>query len=358
VREGRARPWARIGIAGHHRAAVLVSCLTVLGLVAYRLTSPALAETDTRRAGPGHRAGVAGPGPEGARAGREVALTFDDLPWADDEVPLDSVADRTARLLAALRRHGAPGVAFVIGGRVLGEGDAGRRLDLLRDWRDAGVELGNHSWSHLALQKVPLERYEMDVLRGDSIPRLLMGEVGRVPRYFRPPFNQTGPTRAVRDSFVVFLARHGYALAPFTVEDVDYAFDDLYRAAAGDTARQGRIGRAYLAHFDTAMAFAEELAHETFGRDIPQVLLLHADDLNALYLGRLLDRLLARGYRFVTLAAALDDTAYATPDGYVGPYGISWLHRWRLALGLPNRLREEPDPPGWVLRDYRALHRK
>lgn len=44
-----------------------------------------------------------------------------------------------------------------------------------------------------------------------------------------------------------------------------------------------------------------------------------------------------------------------TEDVYVGPYGISWLHRWRQGLGLPNRLIDEPEPPAWIMDGYRAL---
>jgi peptidoglycan/xylan/chitin deacetylase (PgdA/CDA1 family) len=340
------------------RAAAGVAGLTVAVLLVYRFVVPGVASAAPVGGGAPQGVPVTDATPRTGVGSRRVALTFDDLPWADADVPLDSVAGRTRRLLAVLRAHDAPAVAFVIGRRVLAGGHADRRLDLLRAWRDAGVELGNHTWSHLAFQKTPLDRYEDDVLRGDAVPRLLMGEVGKTPHFFRPPLNQTGPTREARDAFAAFLAERGYALAPFTVEDVDYAFDDLYRAAAGDTARQARIGRTYLAHFDTAMAFGERLSRETFGREIPQVLLLHADDLNALYLGRILDRLESRGYRFITLRTALADSAYATPDGYVGRWGISWLHRWRAGLGLPSRLRDEPDPPAWVLDDYRALHEK
>lgn len=182
--------------------------------------------------------------------------------------------------------------------------------------------------------------------------------MGEDPHWFRPPFNQTGPTREARDAFSRFLESRGYALAPFTVEDVDYAFDLLYgtAAGAGDVGREDRVGRAYLTHLDTMMAFAEKLARETFGREIPQVLLLHANDLNARYMEAILERLEARGYRFITLDEAVRDPAYATQDGYVGSHGISWLHRWRMSLGLPDRLRDEPDPPGWVLRDYQRLH--
>jgi hypothetical protein len=151
------------------------------------------------------------------------------------------------------------------------------------------------------------------------------------------------------------MAKRGYRIAPFTVEHRDYLFNALYVAARaqGDSVRMGRIGDAYLAQLDTAFAFAEELSRDTFGRDVAQVFLIHANDINADYLSEMLARLSRRGYRFVTLQETLADPAYATPDEYVGPTGISWLHRWRVTLGLRERWREEPDPPAWVLKAYR-----
>jgi hypothetical protein len=63
----------------------------------------------------------------------------------------------------------------------------------------------------------------------------------------------------------------------------------------------------------------------------------------------------ARGYRFVTLDEALKGDAYRTPDGYVGRFGPSWLHRWRIALGKPDRLRDEGDPPAWVVETFNRI---
>jgi len=273
-----------------------------------------------------------------------------------DSVPLDSVEAGTRRILGALRRHHAPAVAFVVGSKVLEARDVDGRLSLLRAWRDAGVRLANHGYDHLHFQTTPLARYEDNMVQGDVVPALLMNETGAKPLYYRPPYNQTGPTREIRDDFRAFLAARDYTLAPFTVEDVDYAFDDLLRNAAGDSARRARIEATYRAFFDTTMAYGEKVARETFGREIPQVLLLHANRLNARNLGWILSRLEARGYHFVALREALRDPAYATPDGYVGRWGISWLDRWRMGMGLHSLLRSSPDPPRWVLDDYRRIH--
>ena len=97
------------------------------------------------------------------------------------------------------------------------------------------------------------------------------------------------------------------------------------------------------------VAWCETLATEDFGRAIPQILLIHANELHTDALDALLTRIEQRGYRFVTLGDAMKDAAYSTPDDFVGSFGPSWLHRWRVAKNLPSRLKDEPDPPQWVI---------
>jgi len=51
-----------------------------------------------------------------------------------------------------------------------------------------------------------------------------------------------------------------------------------------------------------------------FGRNIDQVLLLHANELNSAWFGTLADTLTARGYSFISLSEALQDPAYQSSD--------------------------------------------
>jgi hypothetical protein len=159
----------------------------------------------------------------------------------------------------------------------------------------------------------------------------------------------------VKAAFEAFLAGHGYAVAPFSVEGFDYGFDVLWRRAAQRGERDGleKLRAAYVAHTLAVTAYMEGLSRRTFGRELPQVLLLHASALNAEALDGLLAALAGRGYRFVTLEDALRDEAWSTPDRFVGPYGPSWLHRFQLAKARPYSIAEEPDPPQWVLDAYR-----
>ena len=223
------------------------------------------------------------------------------------------------------------------------------------------MDLGNHNFGHVGFQKTPLAEYQEAVLKGEVVTRALLQRRGRAPRYYRHTFTQTGPTREAKAAFEAFLADHGYAVAPFTVEHSDYVFAALYADAleARDEAQARKISEAYLAQLDTALAHFENESRELFGREIPQILLIHANRLNAAALGAMLDRLQGRGYRFVTLDEALRDPAYASPDDYIGPAGPSWLHRFFVARGrdMMTSLRAEPDPPPFVLDAYRALRR-
>ena len=85
------------------------------------------------------------------------------------------------------------------------------------------------------------------------------------------------------------------------------------------------------------------------GREIPQVLLLHATALNASSLDALAGMFKTRGYTFISLDLALEDAAYQSADTYVGPGGITWLHRWALTNGTRGTaFGGEPIVPDWI----------
>ena len=85
------------------------------------------------------------------------------------------------------------------------------------------------------------------------------------------------------------------------------------------------------------------------GREVRQTLLIHASALNAAMLDRLASMFRARGYRFISLERALEDPAYRHRDGYYGPAGITWLHRWAITDGKPGTIfAGEPSVPAWI----------
>jgi peptidoglycan/xylan/chitin deacetylase (PgdA/CDA1 family) len=286
---------------------------------------------------------------------RAIALTFDDLPMAQ-RLPLDQARHATERILSALKPAGIRTVAFVNENKLEVPGETDRRLSLLRAWIDAGHELGNHTYSHPDLNSTPLLVYQSDILRGERHIRPMMTSAGKELRWFRHPFTHTGPSQQIKFNVELFLKRKGYRVAPFTIENSDWLFSKVWSDAVrrGDRGSATRIKDAYLDFNDIMFGWFERLSAESFSRDIPQILLLHANALNAEVLPELLARIRARGYRFVSLDEAMADNVYEIRDGYVGKSGPSYIHRWAATRGLPSRLRDEPDPPAWISELFRA----
>ncbi|MGE5320324.1 MAG: polysaccharide deacetylase family protein [Hyphomicrobiaceae bacterium] len=283
---------------------------------------------------------------------RAVAITFDDLPFAAVPTGEDGYLESmTARLLHSLQAEQVPAVGFVNEAKLTRDDTLDPlRVDLLRSWIKAGFELGNHTYSHLSLNRVPLAVFEADLLRGETVTRPLMLSAGKTPRWFRHPFLHQGTTPEVRRAFQDFLAEHGYAVAPVTVNSAEWVFGAAYaRAQAqGDEAAAHRIGEAYLPYMQAVLAQAEQLALDLFGRPISHVLVLHANALNADYFAALAAMLRQRGYRFISLDDALGDSAYASPLAPTGIEGESWLEGWAREAGL--RPSQPPPVPGFVKR--------
>jgi len=286
--------------------------------------------------------------PAGAKT---MALTFDDLPKSSGMEDIEGARRTTESILKVLKAHKGPAVGFVNEGKLYaGAAMIEERAELLRLWVKAGVTLGNHTYSHLDINDVPLKKYQDDVVRGErTYTRLMRGIPAE--RWFRHPFTHTGPTEDVKAALNKFLAARGYRIAPFTIENSDWIFSAAYKKAkaSGDEAQAVRVRDEYLVYTSQMLDWDEKLSREDFGRDIPQILLIHANDLHTDALDALLTNIEKRGYRWVTLAEAMKDAAYKTPDHFVGTSGPSWLHRWRVAKNLPDRMREEPDPPQWVV---------
>lgn len=296
--------------------------------------------------------------------GRRLAVTIDDLPANPAGSVAKDPATQTAmtrKLLATLAAWSIPAVGFVNEGAldVPGETAAEReeRIAVLRLWTDAGLELGNHTYSHRSLNREPLDAFQADVVRGEAVTRALLAGSGKSLRYFRHPFLQVGLELDKRRAFERFLAERGYTVAPVTVDNDEWIFAAVYADALrrGDPAAAERVANEYLAYMEQVFGFVEEVSRRLLGRELPQVLLIHANALNADHLDALAARIEARGYRYVTLEEALRDPAYSRPDDYVGAWGLSWLHHWEVTEG--KKRSPSPDPAPWVREAYQALSR-
>ncbi|CAN5863766.1 hypothetical protein BH18ACI5_BH18ACI5_28510 [soil metagenome] len=284
---------------------------------------------------------------------RRMAITIDDLPTASvlgDDVA--SAERTTTALVDALVRNHVPAIGFINERKLQPRGAVDpQRVALLQQWIDAGLELGNHTFSHPDLHNTPLADFEREVLEGERVTKPLLAAKGKPLRFFRHPFLHTGRTLEIKTAFEAFLQRHGYRVAPVTIDNYDYLFAAAYdrTGAKGDGQGQQRVADAYISYMDAVVGFYEEQSVKIVGREVAQTLLLHASALNAATFDRLAASLRARGYQFIKLSAALEDPAYKHRDEYVGAAGMTWLHRWALTDGIKgSTFAGEPVVPAWI----------
>jgi peptidoglycan/xylan/chitin deacetylase (PgdA/CDA1 family) len=286
---------------------------------------------------------------------RQVAVTFDDLPTVSKDTSYAVQDAITRKLLASLKRQQIPVIGFVIGSKLYPGGLLDRaRVGLLKRWLDAGFELGNHSYSHKSLNRIPLAEYEEDVARDDSVLRADVLGKDHSPRFYRHPFLNTGGDLAVRDGFNAFLHAHGYRVAPVTIDNSDWIFARAYDNAReqGDTAMERRIAGSFVPYMESKFEFFERESITLIGREPAQVLLLHANMLNADTFDSLAAMIRRRGYKFTTLEEVLKDSAYALPDAYTGVGGITWIHRWAITRDMkPEFFHGEPLTPPFVMKE-------
>jgi len=286
---------------------------------------------------------------------RRVAVTFDDLPIATS-VEKDQATRRkiTLRLLQTIVERDIPAIGFVNetglqANAMLSE----PRVDLLRLWLAAGLELGNHSFSHFDLHNTDLDEFKADVLRGQTVTSKLLAERGQTMAYFRHPYLHTGRSLDTKHKFEEFLAENGYQVAPVTIDNSEWIFARAYDLAllAGDTGLAEQVGIEYVAYMLKMFEFYEGQSSLLFDRNISHVLLLHANALNSTWFGTLADSLSDKGYAFISLTEALQDPAYQSPDTFTGPGGITWLQRWGISRKVDAAMfTGEPETPDYILK--------
>ena len=286
----------------------------------------------------------------------EVAITMDDLPVFGYYAPMPEATRITDTLLAGFRKNRWQVTGFVNEVQ-FDNWDRKQRIELLNHWLDAGMDLGNHSYSHLSLTRTPVDTYIADVARGDAITAHLLVQRHRHPRYYRHPFLETGPTLEIRQQFEGWLSDHGYKVAPVSMENSDWQFVQPYdeALAKGDAAKAESIRQAYLTYTRAIVPWYQQAAKDVLGREPRFIFLIHASRLNAASIDDLAEIFRAHDLKPISLDKALKDPAYAIPDTYAGPNGIAWETRWAMALKKPILHPVVPKVPDEIIAADNAL---
>jgi peptidoglycan/xylan/chitin deacetylase (PgdA/CDA1 family) len=234
---------------------------------------------------------------------REIAITIDDLPLVGSRMNTPGNQQRSTerfmRMVQVLSENKVPATGFVIAGAI----EKGQ-WEFLEQFRNAGLAIGNHTYSHKSLNQIGADSYIADIAKADKTLAPLLTE----PKYFRYPYLAEGNQQS-KSKVLEYLQQNNYTIAPVTIDSKDFRFNEqLYHVPY--RARENYIlntmkGR-YLSYIWDQTLRAEK---RTNGQPVKQILLIHANLLNSYLLGDIIHMYKENGYKFITLTAALENPA-------------------------------------------------
>ncbi len=238
---------------------------------------------------------------------QEIAITIDDAPRPDSK--LFTGEERSAKLIENLKKARVEDVLlFVKTGNI---NDQSRKR--LEKYIEAGFHLANHSNSHFSADKVDIEIYLEDIT---TAHRILEEFDNFIPLY-RHPFLHHGNSREKRDRIRNHLQDLGYQIGYVTIDNYEWYMDALLQRALGEGKKVNyeTLKEIYVETLWETIIFYDNIARQTLGRSPKHVLLVHENDITALYIGDLVEHIRSKGWRIISPKAAYTDSiASIIPD--------------------------------------------
>jgi peptidoglycan/xylan/chitin deacetylase (PgdA/CDA1 family) len=243
---------------------------------------------------------------------RQVALTFDDPPLPDTVVMTGQ--ERTERIISALQEGGVDGAMFFAVSSRIDDDNIGR----IHAYVKAGHVLASHSHTHPNLHLAGSEIFLEDV----ETAHLILADMPGFQQYFRFPYLNEGNTQEQRDEVRSALARMGYKQGYVTIDNYDFYIDRLIREAveANGEVDLNAVGGLYVEMIIGAAEHYDKIACTWLGRSPRHVLLLHENDVAALFLPRLISAFRDRGWELISAIDAFEDPI-ANSSGGTGRTG-------------------------------------
>lgn len=250
---------------------------------------------------------------------REIALTIDDLPFVGEAKNF-----HLNMIIQTLKENEIPVTGFVIAREV-----EPNNWSVLQKFHDAGFGLGNHTFSHQNLNRVPTQTYIQEIDSADKILTPLLTE----PKFFRYPYLAMSQGQK-KEEVLHYLSSKNYQIAPITVDSKDFMFNQLLLGVPEKARRQflELLKPSYLDFIWQQTLKAEEQNRQAHKTSRAQILLIHSNLLNAYVLPDIINLFKQNGYNFVRLEEALKEpdpnVKLATKEKKLGDESIENYMDW------------------------------
>lgn len=270
---------------------------------------------------------------------QKIALTFDDAPRRDGAYYTGT--QRTDTLIQRLKDASiAQAAFFCVSGNIDYDGHA-----RLLKYIDAGHIIANHTHSHQFLRNIGYEGYIQDIKKADSI----LSRYNNFKKWFRFPFLQEGRDIPERDNIRIELKNMGYVNGYVTIDNYDWYIESLFQKALKEKKKidYEKLKDFYIEHIWNSIKFYDDIALKTIGRSPNHVLLLHENDLAALFIGDLVAHIRQNGGEIIAV-----EEAYTDPIFEIEPQTLV-LYQGRVAaiakdMGYTEKLYQESEDEEWL----------
>lgn len=217
-----------------------------------------------------------------------VAITIDDLPFVGEYRNF-----HLNLIMQTLKNEKVPATGFIIAKEV-----SKKNWEILQKFKDSGFGLGNHTYSHANLARLKLSKGIIEIEKADKkLSRFLTW-----PKYFRYPYLAMGRGEK-KNQLLCVLSENQYQAAPITIDSRDFAFNQRLLAVPEN---KRRLYLSELKPFYLEFIEQQTLRSERMHRPPQaQILLIHANLLNAYSLIDIIHQFRNSGYKFITLKEAL-----------------------------------------------------
>jgi peptidoglycan/xylan/chitin deacetylase (PgdA/CDA1 family) len=273
-------------------------------------------------------------------AAGEIALSFDDAPRGGGGHL--SGMERTQMLIGKLDSLDIKQVVFYCVSNRFDQDSGKARLQM---YSEAGHLIANHTHNHPDLDKVGAKRFGTNITRTHNE----LGAFSTQVNWFRYPMLHEGKTRPVRDSVREFLKQQEYFSGYVTVDNYDFYIEKAFQTALkeGRVVDFAKLKKAYVDILWSGILFYDSIAVRTLGRSPKHVLLLHENDVAALFIDALVARIRAEGWTIISPTEAYTDPiADELPDVLLNGQGrVAAIAK---SLGYEGSFWHESEDTDWL----------
>lgn len=239
----------------------------------------------------------------------DITITLDDFPMA--EGPIFSLEKRTDAFLEAFKKHNIKVVFFCVGDHLKTK----HQFLQLNRVDHAGHFLANHSVEHAHFSEKSKDEFRNELLAMDS----LLIPYQNFKRWFRFPYLDYGNRTLIGGSeekhldFTKVLEENKYQDGYVTINTLDWYINQKLKKAVhhGLSINYKALKRAYLKLMkqwihEYVNLYKKQYPHET----IKHSLLLHANDINALFMDDLIEMIKKEGWTIVSPEYVFDDPSW------------------------------------------------